>query len=173
MNITELAIYKKMFGGTGGGTSGATAYTVSSIDELPSNAVDGSMAIVEIIPKYYVSFSDDAVIPSELWGKSFYFDFYNYYGDKYHKFTEFYFWDDGGGISYYSDNNNIEDAYIVGEGWFTNTLILIVELPNDNTFIDWCNESSRGIQQNEGDLQTFSSLYTHENGQWVYKCEVV
>lgn len=46
MNITELAMLKKMLGNSGGG-GGASAYTVKSIDELPSNAVDGSVAIVK------------------------------------------------------------------------------------------------------------------------------
>lgn len=44
MNITEFAMFKKMAGKGGGG--GASAYTAKSIDELPSNAVDGSLALV-------------------------------------------------------------------------------------------------------------------------------
>ncbi len=45
MNITEFAMFKKMLGNSGGG-GGASAYTAKSIDELPSNAVDGSLALV-------------------------------------------------------------------------------------------------------------------------------
>lgn len=45
MNIIEFAKFKKMAGGGGG--CGATAYTAKSVDELPSDAPDGSLAIVE------------------------------------------------------------------------------------------------------------------------------
>ena len=42
MNIIEYALLKKMLG-----SGGATAYHLTSVDELPTDAVDGSLAVVE------------------------------------------------------------------------------------------------------------------------------
>lgn len=44
MNILEYAKLKKILGGSGGG---ATAYHLTSADELPEDALDGSLAVVK------------------------------------------------------------------------------------------------------------------------------
>lgn len=44
----EEYFLNKITGGGGTSTNEPTAYTVSSVDELPKNAVDGSLAIVEV-----------------------------------------------------------------------------------------------------------------------------
>ena len=51
---------------SGGSGGGATAYTVSSVDELPSNAVDGSIAKVQVNHKYLGTWYWQNGLPSTI-----------------------------------------------------------------------------------------------------------
>ena len=155
-----------------GGTSSnePTAYTVSSVDELPSDAVDGSMAIVETIPIVAITFNRNLTdIPQELWNKSIYFDFYcQTKGGNFCRMNEISIWE-GDGFSFYgADGGAIEEVYVVGDGWYIHNYIYFVNMPKDNEFLEWVNNNGDYF---EPDIK-WESLYTRKNGKWVYKCEV-
>lgn len=185
MNITEYAILKKMLGGT----SGASAYTVSSVDELPSDAVDGSTAIVpsdSLIGKWkpnYESSLDFSVLnlknesvtsigvngSDSIFG---WFDtlelqvdsygivtFGSYLNGEFNLFYEDTQWDDI--FDYIDFISNIHGITCIGSGG-----ILLEPLFTVDDFKTF-------IETNAERLSGGYSLYTHENGEWVYKCEVV
>lgn len=174
MNITELAIYKKMFGG---GTSGATAYTVSSVDELPSNAVEGSMAIVpsdSLIGKWQWKDNQSPLdlsmlnLPSGEFNECVVilgFDNFDSVTDRFNFINRA----EGFSIqlndySYLYRDDYFDDTFEEIE-FFTEPKIYeptVFTETDFKTFIKTnCNRLSGGY-----------SLYTHENGEWVYKCEV-
>lgn len=174
MNILEYAKYKKMFGGSGGSVSGAAAYHLSSADDLPANAVDGSLAVVTIKPQYYAELTATPNIPDNLWGKSVCIDFY------YHdhnvgttKFDEIYFWDDGSGFSFYGGTISLEEAYIQGEGWQAGgSRLFFVKYPTGE-LANWINAiSDARIQETNDDIEEHSTLYSRENGEWVSKGKI-
>jgi hypothetical protein len=162
------------FGASGGTSNQPTAHTVSSADELPSDAVDGSLAIVvtEIHNdgKAFI-FQEDITIPAELYDNSYYLDFtVNTIDGRHLVLNRFYFWDDGSGISYYGDDDGVEEAYVVGMGWNGGCeAIRIIKPSDDADFNEWLNESK--LQGSLGGIRT-EALYSHKNGEWVYKCEV-
>lgn len=186
MNITELAIYKKMFGG---GTSGATAYTVSSVDELPSNAVDGSMAIVEsdsIVGEWELNetltsinkpFEEGfEIINSGGFLGYYYFeeleipyirpDYFNHFifiGDATHLEELLYASIDKGETVSEISVYNSDEGYT---SQMASRKIQILKDTDDDVFKQWLPENATRISGGY-------SLYTHENGQWGYKCEVV
>lgn len=191
--ITREEIFLSKISGGGGGTNSPLAYTLSSVDELPSDAVDGSMAIVpsdsitgkwiwkdgqgqldlsmlnlsslgdnyevtvlidgydEISSQYFntIKFIFDGVFKIKLIGYScgetlLYID--DIFDDYYQNFY------------IYQDVSSIVATINGGVG--TEPPFTAREF---NTFIETnCNRLSGGY-----------SLYTRENGEWVYKGEVV
>lgn len=145
---------------------GATAYTVSSVDELPSDAVEGSMAIVsndDIIGGWLLNERVAIVADIDL-----YPTFIVRVGSNNMpiKITNMYTAeeDDDIVLYYYDENDNEYAVY--------NT-----ELDEFATFqyrnirvIEADSESEAWIRANGKKLP---SLYTRENGEWVYKCEIV
>lgn len=155
------------------------AYTVSSVDELPSNAVDGSMAIVEgtrealantewMLDQYFESSGakSEKVYPMK-------FSYIDEYGEIYTAL----------GVSVKDRGDYIEFSYVhspalgvFDDGWATDNaeeyrIITILEEPPKES-AEWV--MAHGIKQSGDTVYiTTKSLYTHENGQWVYKCEVV
>lgn len=146
---------------------GATAFTVSSIDELPTDAVDGSTAIVEsdslvgewewneelniTVDGYYL------ILNQINWGGSQYLNSMPHCG--------LYFVDNEimGLLSNPPDSYN--DYYECGD-WFTpNRRITFYEDENDDEFKSF-------VKANARRLSGGYSLYTRENGEWVYKCEI-
>jgi hypothetical protein len=145
-----------------------TAYTVSSVDELPSNAVDGSMAIVEsdsIEGTWFLNRKLSQPQSSDMYFEFETFDIttgeklsmekmhYDEFGDGW----EFYYCnEDSCNYVYYEDS---EEFYWEGVLW--RYIRINTQIPDE---IDaWIRANGRKL----------SSLYTHENGEWIYKCEVV
>lgn len=161
MNITEYAILKKMFG-TGGG---ASAYTVTSVDELPSNAVDGSLALVDTPHPFLGTWVLNETISMPYIGITLYF---TSNGTDFHSFGGY------GTLSYGNDDTTI-NAYSNGawadEAYRTIAITAKGESASTyyDTLADWLKEN--GVLTEAGCY--IKSLYTHENGEWVYKCEVV
>lgn len=146
------------------------AYTVSSVDELPSDAVDGSIAIVE----------SDSIVGEWEWHETLdiMLDGIFEVGVKYTVEVE-----DGGnnnimkpmyGIGLYFADGEImgiysnypdqyQDYYEAGDWWYRSRKI---------TFLEDNEELKNFIKTNAERLSGGYSLYTHENGEWVYKCEV-
>lgn len=165
------------------------AYTVSSVAELPSNAVDGSLAVVE----------SDSIIGKYRWNETLDFDALNLpTHDEFENGTQpidvhiysldtagaglgewFRFYKEDGAVCLY-----LQDTLLYNEsyGWddsYTQVQLLSEVLTVSNItmsdegfditiedFITWFNQSTERLSGGY-------SLYTHENGQWVYKCEVV
>lgn len=163
MNIIDYAILKKLLG-KGGGGAGPTAYTVSSVDELPSNAVDGSMAIVpseSIVGKWLLPLNTDVEL--EL-----HFDFLAMGFDGWStedaltrtEFCSAIFTEDGQLLFF----NPYYDLYLMYEKQREIFILSDGENPS---------EAKATLEQIATRLSGGYSLYTHENGQWVYKCEVV
>lgn len=169
MNIIEYAKLKKMFG-KGGGASGASAYTVSNIDELNQiNAVDGSMAIVksdtisgewEWHETVDITLDGVFMIPVK-------YDMY--YGDEgyFATYNDGLIFLDGevmGVLNCYPDHYN--DYYELGD-WLVLTRKITFLKDTDNV------EFKNFVKNNAERLSGGYSLYVRENGEWVYKCEVV
>jgi hypothetical protein len=167
-------------------TSGASAYTVSSVDELPSNAVDGSMAIVESDSEWLGvwEFKNELTREDAVWGSadggysslmtscktqdgfevrrmSFpetYDGVYTlqYQGESEHQIRSAYRTDELWGMSkgWLDENNKI--------------LTLLKEFQGSNGMTAWW--KSNAVRTVAHKLKT---LYIRENGEWVYKSEVV
>ena len=168
--------------GTGGG---ASAYTVTSVDELPSNAVDGSTAIV----------SSDSLIGEWLFIETPNFDVFKLpdntrivcsaigVNDESGYFFTFIISKIEGSfvISVVMGNDEQYDLYY-DDMWEGSSVIKFIE--QDGLWANTIDGNSIYYPTLEEDFKSFFytnterlsggySLYTHENGEWVYKCEVV
>lgn len=172
--ITREEMFLSKITGGGGSTNHPQAYTVSSVDELPSNAVDGSMAIVP----------SDSIEGEWEWHETLDITLDGTFevGVRY--------------TANYADESQIYrpvSNYGIGLIFFVGTVMgILYDRPDVYTDYyedgDWYGEYYRKIaflgDTDNADLKNFIksnaerlsggySLYTHENGQWVYKCEVV
>lgn len=180
--ITREEIFLSKISG-GGGTSGATAYTVASVDKLPSDAPDGSTALVEsdiigtwVFDEYLGSYPEN--------GED--------YADIHIRFdvkddTREYAWNCFSIMGRQDQLRNIEIAEIeyswlskrgdfetqgalttaFYEQWIQGNETVTFRENTDNTdFVDW-------VRHNANRIKEGYTLYTRENGEWVYKCEVV
>ena len=162
------------------------AYTVSSVDELPSNAVDGSMAIVpsDSIKGIWSLISNSLTPINKPFEEGFEFVrvpfIYSYnYDDLGTPFEIFQY---SNQLTFVGDNTFIEEITasncdagdydnvvfeqsIFYNGWLLFTIEFFADT-DDIAFKEWLNAN---FKRHSGGY----SLYTHENGQWVYKCEVV
>lgn len=154
------------FGVSGGSSSNKpNAYTVSSVDELPSDAVDGSMAIVSNNDIKGNWLLNEQVAIEE--GMDLYptFTMHNNQDNSVIKVTNIYVIDEGGYLQlYYMDEH--ENEY----GLYNTELEFFVAFTFRNIrVIEADAESEAWIRANGRKLP---SLYIRENGEWVYKCEV-
>lgn len=161
MNITNLAILKKLFGNGG---SGASAYTVSSVDELPSNALDGSMAIAKVPHKLLGTWVfEDVVSPMPF--RDFKFNFESN-GSSYNAIYAY------GSLQYgYSDGRDNLNVWGSDTLWLDPRLqtITITSTGTDGDELhEWLLGVAIQIECGDG-----YKLYVRENGEWVYKCEFV
>ena len=159
-------------------SSGATAYTVSSVDELPSDAVDGSMAIVpsqSCVGKWRF---DETPNFEDTNGEELRFECNVLYICKDSEFSN----------DITSVGGGDELVIYKEDGWTYITVVGAVDKPIYDTDNDpaWVIELSREITiVSGGNEQLLSilkstaerlsggySLYTRTNGSWVYKCEV-
>lgn len=164
---------------------GATAYTVSSVDELPSNAVDGSMAIVESDSEWLGvwEFKGELTRSDDIWGnaESGYSEFslrakmQDGFEVRKMRFAETY--DGIYTLQYFGEmeHQNL-DVYRTDElwgmpkGWLDEsykTLTLLKGLDAEGIATWWKSNAIRTVAHK---LKTF---YIRENGEWVYKCEIV
>lgn len=142
--------------------AGATAYTVSSVDELPSDAVDGSTAIVSNNDIKGNWLLNEQVAIEE--GMDLYptFTMHNSQDNSVIKVTNIYAIDEGDYLQlYYMDENENEyGSYNTGGNFFpvfTFRNIRVIEADA---------ESETWIRANGKKMPSF---YIRENGEWVYK----
>ena len=168
---------------SGTSSSGATAYTVSSVDELPSNAVDGSMAIVEsdsIVGEweFYNSLSAPAWLDGYTQVEISYMVFLSFDGGKTLQLKHL------DSIGFSGDANTLEEllfqtkdfftqeifdewgVYGESDGWIYPSAWNVKFLEDNEEIKDWLSNNARRISGAP------YSLYTRENGSWAYKCEV-
>ena len=188
MNIIEYAKLKKMLGGvsSGGATAGgATAYHVTSYTELPSDAVDGSLALVETVSTDAVwKFNDELPNLGEsfsVWEDgegghvSAFGITYSVYDTEYTKFSIGTHGSDSWGIYglYYlnsdtyisnvtyvhnpSGNYGIAHGWVSGEEWKTINVSYA-----DYEAQQWLEAHATFIGNPKK-----STLYIRENGEWV------
>jgi hypothetical protein len=163
--VRKIEDYPEICNG-GSSSSGASAYTVSSVDELPSNAVDGSTAIVSNNDIKGDWLLNEQVAIED--GMDLYpiFTIHNLQNNSLIKITNIFAIDEIDCISlYYLDEN--ESEYTVF----------------DTSYNAFSNYSYRSIRVIEADAESeawirangkkLPSFYICENGEWVYKGGVV
>ena len=107
-------------------------------------------------------FNWDITIPEEFYGKEVNFKFKsgNTYGTK-SEYNTIYFWDDGEGISYYGEEDGVEEAYTLYSRWiYECNKILMLEAPDDKEFIAWLMENAQ--EQSLYTVDKISEVYTNE-----------
>lgn len=141
------------------------AYIVSSVDELPSNAVDGSMAIVESDPRITVRkwIKLPNVSEDTDYDITFSVDV-----ETTHEFTSLMYFVEGPELLYIDAVSEFNSEYSVyfGDDWDISDAQVIK--------VYYCDEEAKNMLDSCTELIGYGrTLYTHENGQWVYKGEVV
>jgi hypothetical protein len=159
------------------GPSTPIAYTVSSVDELPSNAVDGSMALVNLEGKeWYLNKEVSGFADNEDHSMEFICSqdlTVLHKGIKYGTFGP-----PAYALMYLLDGDGTQTVYGfegasqfgLAEGWQSEAYRTVCVFSADETAMAWLSTNGKETGNNGYYLQKF---YTHENGQWVYKCEVV
>lgn len=176
MNMIDLATYaavKKL-----GGGGGASAYTAKSIDELPSSAVDGSVAIVEsdsIVGDWELKDMESPLdvsmlnIPAncyagyEINGFEPCLGVFNSFGFQTNTSED-------GGFCFLAgtDPVYIYDGFDDAWGVFS----IYTPFPDyDNPNVSR-EQFMAFMHANFNRLSGGNSLYIRENGEWVYKCEI-
>ena len=185
MNIIEYALLKKMLG-----SGGATAYHLTSVDELPTDAVDGSLAVVsraisdtgtwllneEITQANLAPGSslllqfecNDVAYSSVRWGQ---------YGPGSSIFAL--------SANYINENGNTESKafyihnpsgdYGIAHGWADEVYRTIVVSLAFNDGLTWLLSNGKKVVEGEKPpttTLTVSTLYSRENGEWVSKGEI-
>lgn len=189
--VRKIEDYPEICNG-GGVSSGASAYTVSSVDELPTNAKDGSLAVVnetviidgagtwvfhDELPNLAESFAawvnNDYISPFEI-------SFSNN-GVNYPSFSVSTAGSSSWGIytlGFFSDNrittvytHNPEGSYGISHGWVDEISKTIDVSHADNEAKKWLEAHATQTVKNEVyDVKTY--LYVRQNGEWVYMGEV-
>lgn len=163
MNILEYAKYKKMFGGSGG--SGAQAYHLTSADELPTDAVDGSLAVVGGGETIYILNEELTTGNSKFSATFSYYDEVNYKqkmcvaiqgksvnGERY--------------LTYHHDDGTTITVYM--DGWEDEFYRKItVPMREVNTNIEF--HKFLDDHASVSDETAPTTLYSRENGEWVSK----
>lgn len=163
------------------GGGGASVSTAKSIDELPSNAVDGSVAIVEsdsIVGKWEWKDTqnplDFSMItnPNSASGVATIYVFgIDHFSGTVFDCIEFEFVGDSQVNCYINDTPiYLDDAWdddYKEFKFFTNLTDNPANYDDDEN-----NEFISFIKTNCNRLSGGNSLYIRENGEWVYKCEV-
>lgn len=131
MNITELAIYKKMFGGTGGGTPVKGTWVFKNVLQIPAELYDKDFDII---------FKSRDTMGEIL------------------TYNSFCIWADGSGLSYYGEEGGVEEAYYVENGWYEGcNTIKIIEEPTDAKFTEWLKSNAEKKEVLTGSSYTVSS----------------
>ena len=163
MNIIEYALFKKMLGSGGG--NNPTAYHLTNANELPTDAVDGSLAIVgndDILGIWKLNEVINIETDIDLY---FTFTACQYVNQRF-SFNNIY--SDGGELSYYNTDTEDEfatlyDANYEGGRWYRDLArtITITEIDDAEAEV-WIRANARKI----------FTLYSRENGEWVSKGEI-
>lgn len=145
------------FGVSGTSTSGATAHHLKSFDELPTNAPNGSIAIVDTPHPILGTWCFNSVIPNmpyRNWTMTFECDGTTYSGlAGYGSITYMTPTDDS--ISVY-DNRWVDEKY--------KTITITKTAGIDETLVDWLTKNAARIE-----TAISHAIYYRENGEWVYK----
>jgi hypothetical protein len=163
-------------GGTS--TNQPNAYTVSSVDELPSDAVDGSTAIVP----------SDSLIGEWEWKDNqspLDLSMLNLPTTEFMEMVEIYGYDDVLGTIFknlaFSVTNEVftikfDNEKLMYEDDCFDDSFCIFEFFSDIRTCDFkyltADDFGNFIKTNCNRLSGGYSLYTRENGEWVYKCEI-
>ena len=145
MNIFEYAKFKKMFGGGDAQANAPSVYAVSSIDELPSEAVTNSVAIVKHeYCSYHLNESID--IPSfyhiGMFAASG--NYFNTFGGELNALLF-------GSIPVYKSNT----------GWLDDGYQNIQVYEPNETLAAWLNENGKIIGTYDGNM-----FYVYRNREW-------
>jgi hypothetical protein len=189
--VRKIEDYPEICNG-GSVSSGASAYTVSSVDELPTNAKEGSLAIVnetviidgagtwvfhDELPNLAESFvawaNNDHISPFEI---SFSNNGINYLsfvvgtaGSSSWGIYTLGFLEDNHSKSVYT--HNPEGSYGISHGWIDEISKTIDVSYTDNEAKKWLEAHATQTVKNEVyDVKTY--LYVRQNGVWVYMGEV-
>ena len=176
----------------GGSSSGASAYTVSSVDELPSDAVEGSMAIVESdsikgswqfdydnsLDFGALNLANSTTTEIVIFG---YADMIGVFGVMrfavdgegnttlsipLHDYEVLLYGDDFGWDDIFENVKFYEDIVSISTRDYDTNLIPVENSLTAENFAKW-------VKLNLVHISGGYSLYTYENGSWVYKCEIV
>lgn len=146
-------------GGTGSGGTGTLAYHVSSVDELPADAMDGSLAIVSLPSDLYGTwvFNDNPAIPNSSYSVNFVSN-----GVAYNTLTLY-------GSVYYGGPSNSMTVYNSSDGWVDDSYktIRVTRVSYVSNILTYLTNNAMKI---EDGFAYF--LYSHENGEWVDKGEL-
>lgn len=167
MNIIEFAKFKTMFGG-----GGASVYTAKERKELPIDAVDGSLAIVEsesVVGKW--KFNETINVGENKINTGCVCCAKDDRGIKHVGNTILMV--RSGGETYVQIITQVDDVsetvttiYTDTAGW-TGFQTREVEM-----FTDITDSEKELLKANATRISGGQSLYAKENGKWVYKCEI-
>lgn len=153
--VRKIEDYPEICNGTS--TGGATAHHLKSIDELPTNVVDGSIAIVDTPHPILGTWRFNSVIPEmpyKNWTMTFECDGTTYSGlAGYGSITYMTPTDDS--ISVYNDRW-VDEKY--------KTITITKTAGIDETLVAWLTKNAARIE-----TAISHAIYYRENGEWVYK----
>ncbi len=187
------------FGASGTSSNKPTAYAVSSVDELPSDAVEGSMAIVEsestVETWVFKDELDNLGLSYEAWKDDagnilspFNIEYSNAdlgmaVGELNKVWSSFHIttqgspsWgiytlkaiDDASGIMITLYTHNPSGNYGITHGWPVEEYKTINVHYADAEATQWLEAHATSLGKDVA-----QKLYIRENGEWIYKCEVV
>lgn len=177
LNIVPISAQILPEGETNGDNS-ASIYHAASVDELPSDAADGSLAIVDsnsIIGtwKFNEVLNFDALhLSGHYGGHAVRIIAYDTTG-AFDVFGSISFRDypnspitmDFGGTLAYDVQSGGWDDTCGAIAIYTNPIFISSDAFTESDFIAWLNQNATRISGGH-------SLYSRENGEWVYKCEI-
>lgn len=153
-------------------TLNPSVYTLASVDELPSNVVDGSVAIVKM-PVTRWLLNDELILPNEDSPLILRFNVSTTNNLRVnctyiHSLSPA----DGLTILSYAQENYSTTAYQVsdsGKTWVYGGYKELSVYYADENALAWLNANGTVI---ESGITNINVIYIHENGEWVYKCEM-
>lgn len=153
-------------------TVNPSVYTLTSDDELPINVADGSVAIVKT-PVTRWLLNDELILPNEDSPLTFRFSVIDNDGFLV-SCQEIRTSSPAGGLTIlsYCDENYSNTVYQVtdsGKTWLAGCYKELSVCYADETALAWLNANGTII---ESGITNINVIYIHENGEWVYKCEI-
>ena len=164
-NAQRLSGFKKF-------TVNPSVYTLSSASELPTNVVDGTVAIVKT-PVTRWLLNDELILPNVDSPLTFRFSVRN--DDNFVISCKEILTSSPTGnvttLSYCTENYS-KSVYTVtdsGKTWHAECYKELSVYYADETALNWLNANAMIIDSGTTNINV---IYIHENGEWVYKCEL-